>query len=233
MGRHLLFVATIGFLVPAVSEGQIVSMYPDTGPQISVNGVGSIDVQPDIATVLLGVFAVDRDLAKAKAVADASVRRLLQLTESLAIATPDVLSSSLSIEPQYSEGPKREFIGYEVSRSVTVTLRDLALLDRLVDQAIQAGANREFDVTLKSSRERDLREQALTLAIEDAKTQAARLATGFGARLGPVRTIRPGDRGGTGLAVASIVVQGVGTFRPGTLRFEATLSVTFSLLPGQ
>jgi uncharacterized protein YggE len=68
------------------------------------------------------------------------------------------------------------------------------------------------------------------MAIKDAKVQASALATGFGAKLGPVRQIRPGDRHrGTVLYTAAAVGYGGGTFVPGTIRFEVAITVTFEL----
>ena len=221
----LLTVVPLLFLCTnAPAQAAALSLFPDTGPQVSVNATGAVDAQPDMAVVSLGVYLLDPDLPKAKASSDAIVTSLLKKLHALQIPDQDISSSSLNIDSDYSEGEKPEFIGYEVSRSITVTRRDLSRLDRLVDQAIQSGTNREFNVTLRSSREKELREQALNLAIEDVKARAARLAAGFGAQLGPVRSIRPGDRQGNVMYSASALPYGGGTFKPGTLRFEAQLS---------
>ncbi len=207
-----------------------VTIVPDTTSRVSVTGSGSIVVPPDMAEVTLGVYVLDRDLVKAKATSDHIVQALLRLVVSSDIPPQDVSSSALSIEPSYSEAESHEFLGYEVTRSVDLTLRDLEKLDQLIDKAIQAGANRQFRVSLKSSREKELREQALDMAIEDAKAQASRLASGFGAKLGAVRSISPGDpRSGTTMYTAASVSYGRGTFVPGTIRVEVVVSVTYEL----
>jgi uncharacterized protein YggE len=203
---------------------------PDTTRRVSVTGTGSVEVQPDIGSVSLGVLISDADLGAAKRAADQAVQRLLSIAERLGIAPSDLSSTILDISPWYSESEVREFLGYEVSRGVTVTLRDLSKLDELIDSAIAAGANREFFVVLKSSRERELRSEAVELAIADAKAQAEQLAKGFGAILGPVRSIGPGDRR-TSSATAAALSYGSGSFRPGTIRIEAEVSVTYTLEP--
>jgi uncharacterized protein YggE len=215
--------------VPVTAQ---VTFVPDPTPRITVTGTGAAMAQPDMATVSLGVYVLDRDLRKGKSSSDVILKRLLQLTQTLGIAPDDVSSSVLNIGPEYSEAKPPEFLGYEVSRSVTVTLRDLSKLDQLVDQAIEAGANREFNVSLTSSREQQLRQEAMTLAIDDAKAQAARLASGFGARLGPVRLINPGSgQAVRAAASAAFITYGHGTFAPGTIQFQADVSVTFLLEP--
>jgi hypothetical protein len=91
-----------------------------------------------------------------------------------------------------------------------VVLRELARLDQLVDLAIAAGANREFRVGLTTSRLRELQDQAMNLALEDAKAQAQRLATGFGAKVGAVRSIGS-STGNYSMRLTSSAAPGFGT----------------------
>jgi len=222
----------ISIFVAVASSAQI-TLYPDPSPKLSVTGHGEVVAAPDMAVVSLGVYVLDKDLRKGKATSDVSVKRLLQVALALGAKGDDVVSSNLSIDPSYSEGKTREFLGYEISRSVEVTLRDLGKLDELVDQAIQSGANREFSVSLKSSQEAEFQRQAVALAVEDAKAQAARLASGFGVKLGTVRSISPGGERGTTTysASAAAISYGRGTFAPGTIRFHADVSASFLLEP--
>ncbi|HEX2252501.1 MAG TPA: SIMPL domain-containing protein, partial [Thermoanaerobaculia bacterium] len=193
-----------------------------------VTGRGVIEVVPDLAEVSLGVHVRDTELAAAKAAADAAVGRLLALTAELGIAPADVSSTRLSMGPVYSRADTPELLGYEVSRGLTVTLRDLSQLDALVDRAVEAGANRQFHVALATSRERELRAQAIDLAVADATAQARRLAEGFGATLGPIETVGPPEPGQyvvTGMTDS----HGTGTFEPGTLDIRAMIQATFRL----
>jgi uncharacterized protein YggE len=208
--------------------GQVMFV-PDPTPRLTVVGRGSIDAVPDTAKVTLGVYALEKDLRTAKSNADAAVSELLEVARSAGVSPKDVASSILSIEPKYSDAETPEFLGYEVSRSVEVTLRDLALLDKVVDQAIDAGANRQFNVVLTSSKLRELQDQAMSVAIEDARLQAARLAEGFGARLGPVRTIGPNTGSGVASYSVAALSYGSGSFTPGSISVRSELSVTFLL----
>jgi uncharacterized protein YggE len=221
---------TLALASPTVA-GQM-TIVPDRTPSLSVVGTGEVIVQPDMARVSLGVYVFDRDLRKAKASSDGSVRRLLDVASSYGVKAAEVSSSGLNIIPKYSEAKEPEFLGYEVSRSIELTLRDLSRMDGLIDEAIQAGANRDFSVALQSSQERELRQKAVSLAVDDAKAQAARLAAGFGVSLGPVRSISPGGRnsGSVSYSVSSVSF-GHGAFSPGSIRLSAEISVAFLLQP--
>jgi len=202
----------------------------DPTPRITVDGLGELDAVPDVATVTVGVYVLDPGLRKAKATADASVVRLLAVAKAVGVSAQDVSSSVLNIEPKYSDSPKPEFLGYEVSRSVTVVLRDLAKLDQLVDQAIDAGANRDFSVTLTSSHLSELQDRAMSMAVDDAKAQAERLATGFGAKVGRIRVVGPSSgHNEMRLAAGSTVRFGAGSFATGTIHVKSAISATFLL----
>lgn len=229
--RHLAHVVLVSawILVPQPSTAQVI-FAPDPTPRTTVDGSGVIVTQPDQALVSLGVYVIDRDLQKAKLASDGAIDRLLTIATELLLPKEFTSTSSLSIEPKYSEEASPQFLGYEVSRSMDVTLADLTKLDALIDHAIRAGANRDFSISLRSSREKELKEEALVLAAKDARHQAEKIASALGAKVGDVRTIGSGSRTSTA-AMASTVSFGRGTFRPGSIRVEASLSITFLLVP--
>ncbi|HVR06701.1 MAG TPA: SIMPL domain-containing protein [Thermoanaerobaculia bacterium] len=216
--------------LPGAANAQLV-IVPDTSRVVTAGGKATVVTSPDMATVSLGVYVLDRNLRSAKGASDKSVKGLLQMVADLGIAPEDISSAAVNIEPKYTEDKQPVFQGFEVSRTIEVTLRDLAKLDMLIDQSIQAGANRNFAVTLQSSHEKELREKALAMAIEDARSEAARLAAGFGVTLGPVRSIRPSLDSSRTMASGATISYGQGTFMPGTIRVEAEVSVTFLLDP--
>lgn len=220
-------------LLAAPASAQMI-FASDPTPRVTVTGSGAIEVQPDTAKVSLGVYVLNKDLRRAKATSDEAVLGLLEAIRQLGIEGRDVTSSVLDIDPTYSDSETvpPEFLGYEISRSVHVILRDLAKLDQLVDRAIEAGANRQFNVELTTSKQKELQDQALQIAMEDARGQAQSLAAGFGAKLGAVRSIGSASGGNTLRMASSVAVQfGTGTFAPGTITVRSELSVTFVLEP--
>jgi len=96
---------------------------------------------------------------------------------------------------------------------------------------LKAGANRLTNIELMSSREREIKEQTLTQAIENAKRQAARLAEGFGAKVGRVLKTHAGEEGigGTVRYCISAPAFGEATFQPGRIKIDTDLYVVFEL----
>src|SRR5260221_6575820 len=189
MNVRRLFQSSLFAALIAAPLGAQMTFVPDQTRSLSVTGYGSVTSHPDVAAVKLGVFAIETDVGKAKDAVNLVVNRLLALAAKLNITKEDLFTASIYISPQYMDGDPSKFRGYEVTRSVNLTVHDLTVLPRLLDGAVEAGANRDFDITLKSSREPDLKKQATAVAIDNARAQpdfpADRLPSGSG----PIRSI--------------------------------------------
>jgi len=211
-----------------VSIAQTTILTPDTSKTVSVTGHGSVSTVPDTASADVGVSIVDSDARKAKAAVDATVAKILSVAKGLGVAEVDLRTAAVNIEPRYDEKDRTRLRGYEVTQSVTATIHDLSKLDSFLDGAVQAGANRDFNVTLSSSREAALKQQALKLAIDAAKEQADAAARQLNVRLGAVRIINlnTGNYGQASLA-SRVSVSDSSRFLPGTITIDANVGVVF------
>ncbi len=68
------------------------------------------------------------------------------------------------------------FLGYEVSQTTTITLRDLSKYESLMIKLLEAGTNRVDGINFGVSETRELRDQARSRAIRDAKEKAIAMA---------------------------------------------------------
>lgn len=112
---------------------------------------------------------------------------------------------------------------------MTVTLRQLTRLDELLNAAIDAGANRIDRITLETRKEKDLKDQALTLAIDDAKMQASRIAVGLGVKIGKVHKVT-GDEGPY-VNLVSSTINGLSgeTYKPAKIKISVAIAVVYQL----
>ncbi len=114
---------------------------------------------------------------------------LIALIKGEGVAAADIQTSSLSINPQFSNprpGDPNEpsITGYNVSDMVTVTVRDLSRLGSLIDKAVEAGANAMYGVAYGENDPGALLDKARPLAVADARRKAEIYATAGGAKLG-------------------------------------------------
>ena len=70
---------------------------------MSVSGHGEIEVEPDIATVTMGIFIFDPELLKAKRDADGRIAELLGVFQKLDIKLDDIRTTQLHVKPKYKE----------------------------------------------------------------------------------------------------------------------------------
>ena len=206
---------------------------------ISVSGTGEVQARPDNARVTAGVVTEDKDARAALSANSAAMTKLFKSLKDMGIADRDMQTRNFSISPRYAPynraQPDREnrLIGYRVSNSVVVRVRDIASLGRLLDSLAGAGANQISGISFFVADAQNLTDEARRRAIADAKRKAELYATESGAKVKRVLTIgesgaRPVPRpvframGAKDSAEAVPVAAGEQTIR-------ASVSVTYEL----
>ena len=168
-----------------------------TKRSISVPGVGRVTVQPDIATLRLGVLVVRPTAAGARESAAVTMTAVLEALGAKGVAKTDLRTALLSLSPvtDYSPESGPRVTGYQAANSVAVTVRDLAQAGALIDAALAAGATSmdglDFTVDDPSAAE----EQARKLAMADAERRAETIAQAAGVKLGNVTAVSEGTGG--------------------------------------
>ncbi|CAI0986614.1 oxidative stress defense protein [Serratia quinivorans] len=162
------------------------------GPHVVTSGTSSVDATPDIATLAIEVSVSSKDAAQAKKQVDERVAQYFDFLQKNNIEKKDISAANLRTQPEYDYLKTGESVlkGYRAVRQVQVTLRQLDKLNELLDGALKSGLNEIRSVELGVAKPDVYREQARQKAIENATGQAASLAKGFNAKLGPVYSIR-------------------------------------------
>ena len=206
----------------------------ETFSGIYVNGRGTLEVVPDMGTVTLKVRREGTAAHALKEELDEVIRSVLSLADKLGIAEQDVTATALNIDPRYRQrGNESAVEGLVATRTIRIILRDLTLFTELLNGSLAAGVNNVDPIRLDTSRRGEVEDEALTLAMEDAKQEAARVAAGFDVQLGPVTYVQVGIHSPRPQArVAGFAEASVSSFSPGVITIERTVSATFSILSG-
>ncbi|BBN81635.1 hypothetical protein PA25_16200 [Pseudoalteromonas sp. A25] len=157
------------------------STVPDD-PHLYVQGHAKVKVQPDIATIRVAIVEKGEQLVQAKKKVDEIMAKAIKLAKGFDIEKDDIHADQLNVyrQTRYNRNTnEEEFEGFRVTRSLTMTLKNIesypALLQALVDTGITEFNNTEFSV---SNRE-ELVDSLKLKAIKDAKLAAKELATAF------------------------------------------------------
>ena len=107
------------------------------------------------------------------------------------IAEKDIQTSNFMVQPRYDyqDGKPPKLVGYDVSNTVTVTVRKLAALGLLLDKVVQAGSNQINGIGFDVSKPDAALDEARKLATADAARKAKIYAEAMGVGLGPVMSI--------------------------------------------
>ena len=194
-----LIVCALTLSTPACAENHPAGHHGSAEPPrtVSVSGSGTVTMVPDEASINLSIQVRNLNLQKAQADVSATANRFLSLADELDIDRKDVQTVGAIVRPEYRWNKPRneqELTGYLVERKLQVELKDLDQLGALLEGAVKIGINNVSPPQLKSSKEKEAYREALALAAEDARSNAAALVNALGAELGNVITISASQR---------------------------------------
>ncbi len=167
------------------------------GRTISVNGDAQILTAPDRFEVVIAFDVHTDTLDQARDESRKRATALLGVVSAHGIPDCDVQSDQLSLHPRYDGGYQAQrLIGYQASRSMTLTLHDLDKVEALLFDMLAAGANRVDRVSFHSSALQEKRAEARVLAVKAARTKAEAMAAALGQTIGePLRIEEDGPQG--------------------------------------
>lgn len=210
---------------------------------ITVNGTATVQLEPDMVMIILGVEAVDPEVLDAqKTVNEAMAKVIEALTgEELAIAEEDIATSEYRIYERYEynyEVGKSEMIGYAATAMLSICVRELDKAGAVIDAAMMAGANRLSGVEFMSSNQTEARDQALTIAVQDGIRKAKVIAAAAGIELPAIPSEIIEQSSYSYAASNSIVMYDMAaataegsatTLQAGMLSLNATVQITYEI----
>jgi len=160
---------------------------------VTVTGSGVARVLPDRVSFSVGVATSAATVAEAFAANNAKTRKVIDALKSRGIAAADVQTSNFSIDSPWDPKTQQKRPDlFLVANSVTVTVREIAAVSKLIQAAVDAGANQAGNLRFFTSDPRAARNRAIELATADARAQAEKLAAATGHTLGAATTISTG-----------------------------------------
>ena len=178
------------FFAPALAEDSKLTR------TIQVNGHGEVRVVPDMAVVTMGVVTSAPDSKSALAANTKAMSNLMAQLKAANVADKDIQTSNFAVQPQmdYSQkdGKAPKVLGYEVSNTVTVSLRKVESIGDVLDKVVAAGSNQINGISFTVVDPQAATDEARKAAMADAQRKATLLSTAGGVKLGPITSITEG-----------------------------------------
>lgn len=190
-------------LAQALPGGAVpqVGMYSLQGQPVTlltVVGNAEVEAVPDTAQVTLGINVLAPTAQEAQAQATAVINRIVSALQALGVQPAQIRTAAVRLNPEYQPPRPEEaaapprLVGFRAVSTLTVTTSDFALLGRIIDQAVQAGANEVQGITFLLRNPEAAMTQALLAALADALQKGRALALRLGQRVEAVRSVRTG-----------------------------------------
>lgn len=202
---------------------------------ITVNGHARMTTKPDIAMVNLGVFTE----GPTTAVRDDNARKMnavIAAMQELGISKDDLQTSNYQLQPKidWTDGRQR-VVGYTVSQSLDVKVRNLDSVGAVLEKATSLGVNQASGLRFTVDDPTALQDKARLDAIMDARKKAGALADALNLHI--LKVVTFSESGGVQppypmpYATDAVALKAVEapTIEPGTQDIEMTVSVTFEV----
>ncbi|MBN1779354.1 MAG: SIMPL domain-containing protein [Candidatus Buchananbacteria bacterium] len=206
---------------------------------ITINGEGKVTAIPDIAEVSVGVQTDKSKVADAQKENTDKMNKLIAGLKDLKIDSKDIKTSSYNIYPRYDYSSSRQtLIGYTVSQSVTVKIRDLEQVSKVLDLAGSGGANQVGSLNFTIDDPENIKQDAREKALANAKEKAEALAKVAGVKLGRLVSFSESSSGGYPIAYREYfldssmktVAGSAPTVEPGSQDVIVDVMVTYEVL---
>ena len=184
--------AAIALSTPPAAQAQ--AMPTIDGTLLSVSAQGQARRAPDLATVSAGVITQAADGNAAMRQNAEQMNRVLAAIKAAGVADRDVQTSGIGLNPQYryEENQAPRITGYQASNTVSVKLRDIARMGKVLDALVASGANQVNGPSFGIEDPEPLYDQARLQALEAARARAGTYARALDLRVRRIVSISEG-----------------------------------------
>jgi hypothetical protein len=206
------------------------------GHLIKVIGEGELAIQPDSASVNLGVITENKELIAAQQQNSQKATTVINSLLALGIPQSQLQTFDYRIESDYDyDQGKQIFRGYKITHILQVKIEDLSMVGKVVDTAVQNGVNYVANVQFTAKNKDSFYQQALVLALNNATEKAKTIASTLNVSLleTPSLVVEGGNTVQPFYPQPQTMVKGISStqFEPGQIVVKANIAAEFHYRP--
>ncbi len=166
------------------------TMASDTVNTIHMNGHAEMQVVPDTASMNIGTVVQAPTAKQASEENAAIMSAVIEELKSLGLEDKEMQTSYVSVYPIYDYEKGRTITAYSASNSVQISTQKLDMLGSIIDKSAAAGANQigGISFTVSDAKQKELRNELIGEAADDASSKAEMLAQSLGVGIVGVHT---------------------------------------------
>lgn len=150
-------------------------------------GEGKASAKPDIATLNAGITAQASSVKAAQDQINSVINKVSSALKQVGIDQKDIQTSNYNIYPSYDyTGGTQRIAGYNANSNLTIKVRSLDNVNKVIDTATANGSNQVSGVSFDIDDKTKLQNEARQRAVDDAKKKAEQAARIAGFKLGRI-----------------------------------------------
>lgn len=181
-----------------ISKANVLPKY-----SLNISAVGRVYAKPDLALIIFSVTTEAKTTSEALNESREKMNAIIGLIKSHSVQEKDLKTVGFNIYPRYeyydnntvSPQRTRVLVGYNVSQSLQVKIRNFEKIGEIIDGAIKSGANEVGNLQFIVDNTEELEKQAREDAILKAKAKAEELASQLGITLGRIINFSESNQG--------------------------------------
>ncbi len=222
----------------------------------SVSGEGKVAAIPDIASFTFSVISEGKDIAGIQKDNTEKTNSIIAFIKSKGVEDKDIKTQNYNLEPRYqyyscptplAKGtspesfpirpcPPAEIVGYTITQTVSVKIRNFSKIGDILSGVVQKGANQTSQLEFTIDDAAALQNKAKQEAIEKARRQAEAIAQAGGFKIGRLISVDESavfpypmamSRGAAVYAEKSTVAPPV--IEPGSQEIIATVTLRYEI----
>ncbi|KPN07994.1 SIMPL domain-containing protein [Xanthomonas arboricola] len=232
-------------LALSIAAGTAMTAHAQTAPSYTIPDGTLLNVSaeaeakriPDIATLSAGVVTQAADGNAAMRQNAEQMSKVMAAIKAAGIADKDVQTTGINLSPQYTykenEAPKIN--GYQASNTVSLKVRDISRLGKVLDALVAQGANDINGPSFSVDQPEPAYDEARVAALKKAQARADTYAKSLGLKVRRIVSISEGRSGGgvrpmmMAASMRSAKAEMDTQVAPGESTLSINLDVTFEL----
>ncbi len=208
---------------------------------ITVTGEGKANAKPDIADVSLSVVSKGSSVKQVTTDNNTKMNQVIAAVQGLGVDPKDITTSQYDLNPEYdytnpSTSGGYKILGYDLTQTVALKVRNLNSVDDILSAATTAGANEVGSLSFDIDDSGPIKTQARAQAFTQAKNLAQEMASEAGVGLGRVVTFSESNPSTPVPMMYDMAMKSVGSaaapapsIQPGQKELTVDVSVTYEI----
>jgi len=246
----VLTASTVVGVQNKIKQGKYIGQDVVAKNNIIVSATGEVYAKPDLALLIFSVKTEGETVAEAMTENSGDMNAIIALVKAMGVEEKDLKTTSFNIYPRYeyrekdkemgpypigSEG-ERVLVGYEITQSLEVKVKNIEKIGDIIQGATGAGANQVGSLRFTIDDEDEFKKQAREDAIQSAKDKAKELADQLGVKL--VRITNFSESGTVpGLSYYDYALKGIAVsgeesapqIETGENKIQVSVSITYEI----